>query len=248
MHHGALHWFIYNRYATYLILLVTTIVIIGSPLQIQAQAGIGYYSPSSPPAGMKSLEPLIGQWWNGWVNHPPSYIGSWPSCVKWESTIGHNQSVVFLADPASASGSNVNATKQSCVISPSQALFLSVYEGECSTAEYPGYSPPQLLKCAQDSNQVIRLMQVKVDGNDVSSNIIRQSTSRPYNVTFPTINTYDLKAPEVGKFQAMGETYYLFFKPLPKGDHMITVEVIRVPLQANQPVEHDLAKWSIKVV
>ena len=29
---------------------------------------------------------------------------------------------------------------------------------------------------------------------------------------------------------------------------MITAEVIRVPLQPNQPVEHDLAKWDINVV
>ena len=41
-------------------------------------------------------------------------------------------------------------------------------------------------------------------------------------------------------------TFY-FFKPLPIGDHKINVEVIRQPLQANQPVEHDVAKWDIKV-
>ena len=28
----------------------------------------------------------------------------------------------------------------------------------------------------------------------------------------------------------------------------IEVEVIRQPVQANQPVEHDVAKWNIKVV
>jgi hypothetical protein len=32
------------------------------------------------------------------------------------------------------------------------------------------------------------------------------------------------------------------------GDHLIELEVIRQPLQANQPVEHDVAKWNIKVV
>ena len=35
---------------------------------------------------------------------------------------------------------------------------------------------------------------------------------------------------------------------LPVGDHTIEVEVIRQPLQANQPVEHDVAKWNVKVV
>jgi hypothetical protein len=30
----------------------------------------------------------------------------------------------------------------------------------------------------------------------------------------------------------MAENYYLLFKPLPVGDHMIELEVIRQPLQA----------------
>ena len=38
------------------------------------------------------------------------------------------------------------------------------------------------------------------------------------------------------------------FKPMPVGDHKIELEVIRVPLEANQPVEHDVDKWDIKVV
>jgi len=33
----------------------------------------------------------------------------------------------------------------------------------------------------------------------------------------------------------MAENFYLFFKPLPVWDHTIDVEVIRQPLQANQP-------------
>ena len=51
-----------------------------------------------------------------------------------------------------------------------------------------------------------------------------------------------------GNNTSMAENYYLFFKPLPVGDHTINVEVIRQPLQANQPVEHDVAKWDMKVV
>ena len=92
-------------------------------------------------------------------------------------------------------------------------------------------------------------MQVKVDGKDVSSNIIRQSTSQPFNFIIPPDNAYEWKEPIVGgNNTSMAENYYLFFKPLPVGDHTIELEVIRQPLQANQPVEHDVAKWNIKVV
>jgi hypothetical protein len=130
-----------------------------------------------------------------------------------------------------------------------------VYSGECSTGlkphegEFPDTkSPSDLLNCAQDSNRVIKLMQVKVDGKDVSSNIIRQTTSKPFNFIVPADNAFSFPAPIAGgNNTSMAENYYLFFKPLPVGDHTISAEVIRQPPQANQPVEHDVAKWDIKV-
>jgi hypothetical protein len=144
-------------------------------------------------------------------------------------------------------GANVNATHQACQISSSQLLYLIVYGGECSQGEFPGESIPQLLTCAQDSNKIMKLMQVKVDGTDVSSNILRITTSAPFIWSLRSSdNAFNLKIPCCG--ESMGEDYFLLFKPLPIGHHTITVEVIRVPLQANQPVEHDLAKWDINVV
>ena len=69
-------------------------------------------------------------------------------------------------------------SNQKCEISSNQFLYLTVYTGECSTGlkphegEFPDTkSPTDLLNCAQDSNKVIKLMQVKVDGKDVSSSI-----------------------------------------------------------------------------
>ena len=237
-----------NSRAIFLSLLLTTIVIIGSPLNLQAQADIGFYSPSTTPAGMKSFEPLIAKWWNFRYNQPSRIANTWPICLKADVTVD-NRSVVFLGDPAStpAGGANLNATHQACQISSSQLLYLSVYDGECSQGEFPGESIPQLLSCAQDTNKIIRLMQVKVDGIDVSSKIVRETTSQPFILSVHTPDNWaSFKLPCCG--QAMAEMYELLFKPLLKGHHTITVEVIRVPLQANQPVEHDLAKWDINVV
>ena len=94
----------------------------------------------------------------------------------------------------------------------------------------------------------IKLMQVKVYGKDVSSSIIRQSTSKPFNYIVPKDNPFSIQHLLLGEtiHQWLKVTFY-FFKPLPIGDHTINVEVIRQPLQANQPVEHDVAKWDIKV-
>jgi hypothetical protein len=234
--------------AVFITLIFTTMIIIGSPLKLQAQAGIGFYSPSAPPAGLKSFEPIVEKFWDLTANEPGKIYNTWPICLKAEATVG-NRSVVFLGDPASApaGGANANATHQACQIPSSPLLYLHVYGAYCSQGDSPGKSIPQLLTCAQDENKIIKLMQVKVDGVDVSSNIVRQTTSLPWILTIPTSdNAFSEKIPCCG--QAMAENYFLLFKPLPTGHNTITVEVIRVPLQPNQPVEHDLAKWDINVV
>jgi hypothetical protein len=237
-----------STHAIFLTLLLTTIIIIGSPLKLHAQDGIGFYSPSVLPAGMKSLEPLIAKWWDFASNQPSKMANNWPTCIKAEVTVD-NRPIVFLGNPAfaAAGGANVNATHQACQISSSQLLYLTVYPGECSQGEFPGESIPQLLTCAQDSNKIMKLMQVKVDGTDVSSNIVRETTSQPFTYSIRSSdNAFSFKIPCCG--ESMAEDYLLLFKPLPIGHHTISVEVIRVPLQPNQPVEHDLAKWDINVV
>jgi hypothetical protein len=238
-------------------LLMATIIILTSSSKSYATNSVDFYSPNSPPAGVKSLEPLIGKWWNWWEDHPASMAKNWPECFKGDGgAIGNNQSIVFTPNTALAVEGNANAKNQKCQISSNQLLYLIVYPGECSTGSKPheGEFPEtksvaDFLNCAQDVNKVIKKMQVKVDGQDVSSHIIRQTTSQPFNFIIKPDNADDWKAPIVGgNNTSMAENYYLFFKPLPAGDYTIELEVIRQPLQANQPVEHDVAKWNIKVV
>ena len=102
-----------------------------------------------------------------------------PQCLKGDGgVIGNNQSVVFLGNPASAVLKNMGAKNQKCEISSSQLIYLTVYPGKCSTGskpnegECPNKSPAELLNLAQGSNKGIKLMQVKVDGQHVSSNIV----------------------------------------------------------------------------
>jgi len=248
-----------DRVIISLVLLVTTIIILGpSKIYASPSSSVGFYSPSSPPPGVKSLEPLIATWWNWWNAIPAATATNWPECIKGDGgKIGNsNQPIVFVGNPAFATDQNANSRNQKCEISSNQLLYLTVYPGACSTGskphegEFPDTkSPADLLSCAQDSSKVMKLMQVKVDGNDVSSNIVRQITSQPFNYIVPQDNSFQYPAPIAGgNNTSMAEDYYLFFKPLPVGDHRIDVEVIRQPLQSNQPVEHDVAKWDLKVV
>ena len=238
-------------------ILMVSIVIFGNASKTLASNSVGFYSPNSPPSEVKSLEPLIAKWWNWWTAVPATTALNWPQCIKGDGgTIGNNQSIVFLGNTAQAVEKNSNARNQKCEISSNQLVYLTVYAGECSTGlkphegEFPDMkNPADLLKCSQDSNKVMKLMQVKVDGKDLSSSIVRQTTSQPFSFIVPIENAFELRPPIAGgNNTSMAENYYLLFKPLPVGGHTINLEVIRQPLQANQPVEHDVAKWNIKVV
>ncbi len=55
-------------------ILIITIVILSNPAKIYASNSVEFYSPNSPPAGVKSLEPLIGKWWNWWNSVPAALL------------------------------------------------------------------------------------------------------------------------------------------------------------------------------
>lgn len=213
----------------------------------------GFYSLTSLPSGIKSLEPLMAKWWNWWNAIPAATATNWPSCLKGDGGKIGNQSVVFIGNGAFAVDKNVNARSQKCEVSPNSLLYITIYPGECSTGirphegEFPEIkSPTNLLTCAHNENAGIVLMQAKVDGNDASSNIIRQSSTHSFNFVVPLDNAFAFPKPIAnGTNYSMAENYYLFLKPLPTGDHTIDYHVIRAA--PGQAVENDIAHYDIKV-
>jgi hypothetical protein len=97
-----------------------------------------------------------------------------------------------LGTGAFAGDTNSNAKNQKCEISSDQLLYLTVYPGECSTLPIPGEgeipdnkTTEELLQCAVDSNAGLS-QQVKFDGKDISSDIVKQSTSQPFAYLVPS--------------------------------------------------------------
>jgi hypothetical protein len=246
------------RFGTILVLLTGIIFIVGGDPEAHANlGGNDFYSPNSPPPGEHSLEDFIASYWNWWNSQPAATASNWPQCIKGDGgTIGTNQSVVFVGNPAFASEKNANATQQKCEISSNQLLYLTVYPGEAATGtkpdtgEYPNIKDSnELLKLAQDSNREMKLMQVKVDGQDVSPFIVQQHTSQPFKFIVPKENAFEWGEGIVGEnMSSIAENYYLFFKPLPVGEHTIDLKVIRDPLEAGAPVENNKANWNIRVI
>lgn len=147
-----------------------------------------------------------------------------PQCIKGDGTVGNNQSIVFLGNTVQAVEKNTNARNQKCEISSKQSVYPTVY-GERSIGlkphecEFPDMkNPSDLLNCAQDLNKVMKLMQVKVDCKDVSSSIVRQTTSQAFCFIVPIENAFELKLPIAGgNNTSTAENFYLFFKSVPIG-------------------------------
>jgi hypothetical protein len=218
---------------------------------IGTESGVGFYNIKSLPAGMKSIDPLLDNYWNWWAKQSPAYSQNWPSCMIGQAgKLGSNQSIVFFGDPATAVETNVNAKNQNCQISSNQAIFFPPYNGLCNTGEERGETPAQLLQCAIGTNKGIKIMNLKIDGNDVSNAIFHTNTSKPFIWDVPKDNVYAFPAsnPNVGRHPAMAEGYYVFIKPLPLGTHKIELEVLRNPQEPNQPIEHPIVKYTVNVV
>ena len=206
---------------------------------------------------MEFLEGLIGNWWNWWVSLPLDTAQHWPGCLKGDGgRTSSNESIIFLGTGAFAGDTNPGAKNQKCEISSDQLLYLTVYPGECSTLPTPGEgeipdkkTPEELLQCAVDSNAGLN-KQVKVDGKDVTSSIASQTTTQPFKFVVPSEdNPFEFRAPIVGgNNTSMAENYYLFFKPLPVGDHTIELQYTRKPPGQPQAFEEGSAKWNVKVV
>ena len=185
----------------------------------------------APPPRVKSLEPLIVKWWNWWLTVPADTATNWPQCIKGDvEHIGNNQSIVFFGNPAQAVDKNVNPRNQKCEISSNQLIYLTVYPGECSTGSKPheGEFP--------DTKNAAQILYANQQPNHSNSLCLRIML-----LLFQHLSLAEI-------IHQWPRIIICFSKALPVGDHMVELEVIRQPLQANQPVEHDVAKWNIKVV
>lgn len=240
---------------TQFLLIICTISLMSIiPSNVKAAgnvSGIGFYNTNSLPSGIKSVDPIIENWWNWWARQPSTYSQNWPSCMMGQAEkIAGNQSVVFFGDPAAAVDTNVNARNQKCQISSDQAIFFPPYNGLCNTGEegHEKDTPAGLLACAIGTNEGIKLKTLKIDGKDFSNQIFRTRTTSSFIWDVPRDNIYGFPPSNgnVGRHTSMAEGYYVFIKPLPVGTHIIEVEVIRAP--PPDPVEHPIVKYTVNVV
>ena len=155
------------------VLVTLSILLFSVTVTVPIAYAVDVFQKDEMPFG-KPYEDWVQDWWRWNAAIPGDPETTFAGVKENGCLINKEGPVAMLMDPA-IGGSH----HQKCEISSNQLLYLTVYAGECSTGskphegEFPDTkNPDDLLACAKDSNLVMKLMQVKVDGKDVSSNIV----------------------------------------------------------------------------
>jgi hypothetical protein len=174
------------------------------------------FSLESKPYGL-TLEEWATKWWQ-WAYSQPK--GSNPLVDDIGGNLcktgQDNEKVWYLA------GSLVNNSeiKRSCTVPLEKAILFPVIVAECSISNSNWWNNlfvNSMDKLWKVCNAQIAKLNTKLDNHLV--NPIYVKSSKMFELVFPHNNVKDV---ETGKTQSVNKGYWLFIKPLPKGNHNIT--------------------------
>ena len=116
---------------------------------------------------------------------------------------------------------------RNCTIPSGVSILFPVYNGECTTAEYPDKkSYSELRDCVIDGNlkpgnQL--LMQAKVDGNNLNELESYRVESKLFNVTLPKNNVFGVTE---GMTPGVADGWFIMLEPLSKGAHTVEFKAV----------------------
>jgi hypothetical protein len=100
-----------------------------------------------------------------------------------------------------------------CTIPAAHAILVPISSGECTTDEAHSNLPADLINCASEGDAT-------VDGLRLNGLDQNYATTKIFNMTIPADNALDLKP---GTFKDGVGGYFAFLKPLPPGEHNISI-------------------------
>jgi hypothetical protein len=206
--------------------------------------GIELFSKDEKPFGI-SYDTWVANYWNWWIGTSideatPKQDG----CL-----INKSESLVMLMETA-----DTTSASQVCDISSTQGVLIPLWIGWADTAPIPGASPrdpnePLSKSAREEANLGNIRSEVKVDGIPVAKLDVRMSLisgkldykiNSLTNVTELYTADFDLTIPPdthkpnqvPGKWFAGGHGWFVFLKPLPRGEHTISYSVRVTPTGA----------------
>ena len=153
------------------------------------------------------------KWWQWLLSIPvpenPAFDTTGEDCG-----VGQSGSVWFLA--GTTGGKNVRTW--TCSLRSGHSI--PPLNSECSTAEFPDLTTEvELRECAKNFQDQLQQIEFVLDGTLFEGSDIPRIKSSLFNVTFPEDNVFG--AP-TGPTQAVSDGNWVFLKPLPVGEHVIT--------------------------
>lgn len=169
-----------------------------------------FFTPKSNPYG-KSYEEWARNWWQWHISLPKSEN---PKNVSVTSCpVLNNGQVTFIDHRL------VGNYEFSCNIPANTAVLTTILSGESDTDEV-GNDEKAMLGSAKGggdlSSTAVTLDNVSLKGYD------DRITTKFFNITIPKDNIYDASE---GTFKSVVDGYFLFLKPLPKGEHNVNIKV-----------------------
>ncbi len=175
------------------------------------------------PIGSPYLGKTYGDWsadWWKWVFSIRTSKN--PLLLKGEiGDAGQSGSVWFLAGTYNEIGI-VRYVK----IPAGKALFFPIINSEYSNIEKPGLSEQKLRALAKNDIDHVTVKEVKVDGKKLKNLDNFRVESKYFRFTFPEDNLLDLftgSDQHAGSSKAVSDGYWIMLKPLPTGDHDISI-------------------------
>jgi hypothetical protein len=181
-------------------------------------------------------EDWITRWWQWNIQIPkeqhPVVNDSLTKCP-----VGESESVSFLSHKLQGK------SQYSCTIPAGRAILLPISTGECTSDEAASNVPQDMIKCATEGDKYLAF-DASVDGVRLNGLEQNYAISKIFNMTVPKDNFLDLKP---GQWKTATGGYFIFLKPLPEGDHKISV-IARVtnPVDPSYNFNYDTL-YSLKV-
>jgi hypothetical protein len=166
-------------------------------------------------------EEWLAKWWQ-WNLQIPTEQHPIANPGITECPVGDSGSVSFLTQKLQG------ISQYSCTIPTEHAILVPIGTGECTNDEAISNVPEVMIKCATEGDKYITF-DSSIDG----MRLLAKPTPEPnldennnyvitkiFNITIPDDNFLNL---EPGQWQDAAAGYFIFLKPLPTGDHTLSI-------------------------
>jgi hypothetical protein len=191
---------------------ILLVISVGSFSAYGVSSSPSTFFKGSIPYGV-TYEDWMTKWWQWNVQipkeqHPQTVDGPLIKCP-----VGESGSVSFLTQKLQGK------SEYRCTIPAGHAIMIPISTGECTSDEAQSSIPANMMKCATVGNDYLTF-DATVDGVRLNGLELNEARSKVFNMTVPEDNYLGLKP---GKWEAVTGGYFAFLKPLPVGNHSVSI-------------------------